>query len=90
MENRWRGAQAIETARELLMYLQPLELHLAFYIDKQMVEYLKATEDWLRFEGSREDPNLVTSMTNLINRIKRDCPQVDLKYNKHLKSSSMT
>ena len=47
-----------------------------------MVEYVKNTEEWLRKDAQREDPNLISSMTNLVNRIKRENPDVEFKINK--------
>lgn len=81
MENRWRGAQAIETARELLLRLQPVELQLAFYVDRRLAEFVRSTEDWLRDEKDREDPNLVSSITNIVNRIKKENQSAEFKVN---------
>ena len=50
IDNHLRGAQVIETARKLLMRLQPFELQFAFYIDKNMVEYVLNIEEWLKEE----------------------------------------
>ena len=81
MQYRWRGLQAIETAKELLMHLTPAELQLAFCIDRQLIEYVKNTEDWLRLESESEDPNLVTYINGLVNRIKKEAPSADFKVN---------
>ena len=88
MEHRWRGAQAIETARELLLRLQPVELQLAFYVDRRMAEFVKSTEDWLKHESEKEDPNLVSSITNLVNRIKKENPDAEFKV--HQLTSAVT
>lgn len=81
MQYRWRGLQAIETAKELLMHLTPAELQLAFCVDRQLIEYVKNTEDWLRLEAESEDPNLVTYINGLVNRIKKEAPSADFKVN---------
>ena len=63
------------------MHLTPAELQLAFYVDRQLVEYVKNTEDWLKHESESEDPNLVTYMNGLVNRIKKENPELDYKVN---------
>lgn len=63
------------------MHLQPFELQLAFYVDRRMVEYVKNTEDWLKTQAQQEDPNLISSITNLVNRIKRENPELEFKIN---------
>mmetsp|Transcript_12142 Transcript_12142/g.14379 ORF Transcript_12142/g.14379 Transcript_12142/m.14379 type:complete len:83 (-) Transcript_12142:306-554(-) len=81
MQYRWRGLQAIEAAKELLMHLTPAELELAFYVDQQLVEYVKNTEDWLRLESESEDSNLVANISRLITRIKKENPEAEFKMN---------
>jgi len=63
------------------MHLQPLECQLAFYVDKRMVEFVTNTEAWLKTENHKEDPNLISNMTNLVNRIKRENPEFEFKIN---------
>ena len=63
------------------MHLTPQELQLAFFIDRQLIEYVKNTEDWLRLESENEDPNLVTYIKGLVNRIKKENPEADFKVN---------
>ena len=53
-----------------------------------MAEYVKSAEDWLREESDREDPQLVTSITNLVNRIKKENPNAEFKV--HKIASSLT
>mmetsp|Transcript_32971 Transcript_32971/g.40801 ORF Transcript_32971/g.40801 Transcript_32971/m.40801 type:complete len:83 (+) Transcript_32971:3796-4044(+) len=81
MQYRWRGLQAIEAAKELLMHLTPAELELAFHVDQQLVEYVKNTEDWLRLESESEDSNLVANISRLITRIKKENPEAEFKMN---------
>jgi len=63
------------------MHLTPAELELAFYVDQQLVEYVKNTEDWLRLESESEDSNLVANISRLITRIKKENPEAEFKMN---------